>query len=557
MDKMLKQMIFDEDANVSQAIECCLSGSKKVAFCIDKKGKLLGLLTEGDLLRLFQSGANLTDTAVKYINRNPVKISDETDITVAKKMLGKKIQVIPRVNAGGQLVGYVDMSSYEYGFINIKQKNVMVLGLGYVGLTLGLVMADSGYQVRGWDINSKLMDKLRRKEPPFYENGLQDYLDENIGKNFKLMDSPEGKIADIFIITVGTPINLETKEPKMEMMKNAARTVGKMLSKDNIVILRSTVMVGTTRNVVIPELEKESGLKAGVDFFVAFCFERTAEGRALKELKVLPQVIGGLDEKSCEIASRLFNEYTPTIIKVESLETAELCKLMDNCYRDVRFAFANQLAQVAEKLGINIHKAIDAVNLNYERNSIPKPSPGVGGPCLTKDPYILNKVFKSCGMEADLLLSARSINESYPRDIAERVDKMLRRAGKNLENSRVFIVGFAFKGEPETSDLRDSTTLWFLDKIKTYTSDIVGYDPVIDPAEISALGVRPVGVDEGFKNADAVFIMNNHRSYLHWNIEKHLFSMNKPAVFYDSWYMFSERNMAQYTDIMYTSVGIG
>ncbi|OGV38831.1 MAG: hypothetical protein A2X48_18300 [Lentisphaerae bacterium GWF2_49_21] len=449
------------------------------------------------------------------------------------------------------------MTSYEYGFITIKNKTVMILGLGYVGLTLGLVMADSGYAVKGFDVNKGLMAKLKRKEPPFYENGLQDLLDDHIDKRFKLVDSPEGNAAEVFIITVGTPIDKETKEPKMDMIRGAAKTVGKMLSKDNIVILRSTVMIGTTRNVVIPELEKASGMKAGKDFFVAFCFERTAEGRALKELRVLPQIIGGYDEKSCEIASRLFNEYTPTIIKVDSVETAELCKLMDNCYRDVRFAFANQLATLAEKIGLNIHKAIDAVNLNYQRNSIPKPSPGVGGPCLTKDPYILNKVFRLCGMDADLLLSARKINETSVKVIPSRCDKILRGSGKTLKGARVFVVGFAFKGEPETSDLRDSTTLWFLESLRKYTKDISGYDPVVTSAEIKNLGIKAVGIEDGFRNADAVFIMNNHRSYLHWNIEKLVVKMNKPAIFFDSWYVFAERNMAQYKDIIYTSIGIG
>jgi len=557
MDNILKKMIFKEDASVEDAVECCLSGSKKVAFCVNNKGELLGLLTEGDLLRILKSGASLKDKVVKFINRNPITVSEDLSITEAKKMLGNRIQIIPRIDKSGRLTGYIDMASYEYGFINIKNKTIMILGLGYVGLTLGLVMADSGYYVKGFDINKKLMKKLEDKESPFFENGLQDLIDEHIGNRFKLINSPTNNIADVFIITVGTPIDRHTKEPKMDMIRAAANTVGRILSKDNIVILRSTVMVGTTRDIVIPELEKTSGMKVGKDFFVAFCFERTAEGRALQELRMLPQIIGGYDEKSCEIASRLFNEYTPTIIKVDSLEVAELCKLMENCYRDVRFAFANQIAMLAEKIGINIHKAIEAVNLNYQRNSIPKPSPGVGGPCLTKDPYILNKVFERNGMKADLLLAARSINESIVEAIPLRCDNMLKIAGKTLINANVFIIGFAFKGEPETSDLRDSTSLWFLDSLKKYTKNIKGYDPVVPSDHIAALGVKIADVEDGFKDADAVFIMNNHRSYLRWNIDKLISKMNKPALFFDSWHVFSKRNMSQYKDIIYSSVGLG
>ncbi|RPI76156.1 MAG: nucleotide sugar dehydrogenase [Desulfobacteraceae bacterium] len=556
MDQTLKRMVFKEDDQLKIAIDCCLAGAKKVGFCVNDTGCLVGILTEGDILRVIREGASLNACAGDFINRKPVSISERVSIPEAKRMMGKKIQILPRVDTENRLIGYVDMSSYEYGFIDIKNRAVLILGLGYVGLTLGLVLADNGFLVNGWDTNKALMEKLKKKKSPFFEAGLQDFIDRHIGRNFRLVEDLQRSRSDICVITVGTPVDPVTKEPLLHSIRNAVQSVGSVLAKDNLVVLRSTIMVGTTRNLVIPELEKASGLKAGKDFFVAFCPERTAEGRALKELKYLPQIIGGLEEKSSELASRFFNTYTPTTVSVESLEAAELCKLIDNSFRDVRFAFANQVAEIGEGLGINIHRVIEAVNLNYSRNDIPKPSPGVGGPCLIKDPYILRKLFRNGGLEAPLIEAARKVNEAGPERVVRTAADLLKKAGKDLRDSKAFIVGFAFKGEPETSDLRDSTTLWLLKELKKYTKNIAGYDPVAFPEEMDALGIQVVGVEDGFRDADVVFIMNNHQSYLRWDIESHIALMRKPALIYDCWRLFSNRQIIALPDVIYAGIGV-
>ncbi|MBF0300617.1 MAG: nucleotide sugar dehydrogenase [Oligoflexia bacterium] len=558
MTKQLKKMIVNENATIMDALDCCLSGAKKVCFCVDNKGKFLGLMTEGDFLRFFRNNGNIHDKVIEYINRDPVLAYESIPVQESKKLLNRVVQILPQLNSQGELVGYIDTSSNEYGFINIKNKSVTVLGLGYVGLTMGLVMADVSFQVKGVDINKKLIDRLKNKQATFYENGINDYINKYIGKRFNIYDRIEDAVSDIYIITVGTPVDSVSKEPKLASIIDVARTIGKVLTKDNLVILRSTVVVGTTRNIVIPELEKASNLKAGQDFYVAFCPERTAEGRALRELRELPQIVGGYDEKSLEMATRLFNEYTPTVVRTSNLETAEFCKLVDNCYRDVQFAFANQIAEVTEKIGINVHDVISAVNLNYDRNRISKPSPGVAGPCLVKDPYLLNSIFKQYGLSADLMLSARKINEHSAINIVYKADGYLKKVNKTIKNARVFIVGFAFKGEPETSDLRDSTTLFFLQELKKYTSNIIGYDPVAFEAELEGLDIEvTTDVERGFKDADVVFVMNNHRSYQHWEIDKYIKTMNRPGLIYDGWYLFAKRN--QYlieNNILYASVGV-
>lgn len=557
MDLNLSKMIFAPNATLGQATDRILAGARKVGFCVDAQSHLCGILTQGDVLRAFRAGASPDEPVGKYLNPDPVTVADDLSVGEAKKLIGRRIQLIPRVDAQGRLTGLVDLASTDLGFVNIKNKSVLVLGLGYVGLTLAVTLAETGFSVNGLDINAGLLAKLGRKEPPFFEAGLDELLARHVGSRLQLVPDAAERASDIFIITVGTPVDTITKRPNLDYIRTAASTVGRNLSRENLVILRSTVMVGATRDVVIPELERVSGLTAGRDFFVAYCPERTAEGRALKELPRLPQIVGGLDEKSVEMASRLFNEYTPSIIRVDGLEAAELCKLMDNVYRDVKFAFANQVAELAERMGLNIHALIEAVNHNYGRNDIPLPSPGVGGPCLTKDPYILRNVFERHGMQAPLVAAARVINERAPEAILARAQSVLSAQGKDLANARVLVVGFAFKGEPETSDMRDSTTLWFLDVLRRKCGDIRGYDPVVPPAEIADLGVSAVGLEEGFAGADAVFVMNNHRSYLSWDLPKLLGLMNRPALFYDAWHLFSKTKILARPGMLYGAVGVG
>ena len=259
---------------------------------------------------------------------------------------------------------------------------------------MALVLAENGYFVYGYDIDKELRKKINNKKMPFYEKGMQDLLDAQVGKNLKIVENIKDFEADIFIITVGTPFDFKRRKPNISYFKKSIELISKNVKVNDLIILRSTVPIGTSRKIAKPILEKNSNLKVGENLFLAFCPERTAEGKAIEELKNLPQIIGGYCQRSTEFASRFFNEYTHTIIDVNDLESSEMCKLLDNTYRDTVFAYSNQMAMLSEKLGLNLSKLVDKVNIGYERNKIPKPSPGVGGPCLTKDPYILNYNFQ-------------------------------------------------------------------------------------------------------------------------------------------------------------------
>lgn len=430
---------------------------------------------------------------------------------------------------------------------------VCVVGLGYVGLTLALVLADCGIKVIGIDSNKEIVTKLRSGKPTISEKDVGSLLSKHKEENFIVSSEIDETDFEVFVISVGTPLN-EQNSPILDYLINSCDEIGKRLKTNQLVIVRSTVPVGATRNVIIPILEEKSGLKAGSDFEVVFAPERTAEGVAISELRSNPQIIGGLSEKSIKQAEKLFEKMTKTIIPLSSLEAAEMIKLIDNSYRDVRFAYANEIALICETLKLDARECIRKANFGYSRNSIPEPSPGVGGPCLSKDPHILVHVSKQFGFEPNLIMHSRWLNEFVPSHLASKIDKKITAAGKNKKNLKILIIGFAFKGEPETDDTRNSSTIILLKELKKQYSMIYGYDPVVKMEEIERLGAIPTTIKEGFHNADCVIIMNNHKSYTKLDMKNLIKSTSKPLIFVDCWSMFKE--IQKEGGIVYTGIGV-
>ena len=440
---------------------------------------------------------------------------------------------------------------------NIIDETICVLGLGYVGLTLSSVLADVGYKVFGIDRDEKLVTDLKLFRPHFHEKGLTELLisiskKSNFPEYFtKLKDST----ASVYIITVGTPIQRPSLKPNLDYVRNATLEVGKVLKRGDMVILRSTVPVGTTRNLSLPVLEELSGLIAGEDFDLAFCPERTVEGKALKELRELPQIVGGINDKSTERVSRLFRKSTQTIINVGKIESAEMLKIMDNTFRDVMFAYSNQMALLCQSLGLDMVPLVRAANQGYNRNNIPVPSPGVGGACLSKDPYILASVCEEAGVDNSLFLLGRNINESMNVNSCNRIITELGKYGKKLKGAKVFVLGFAFKGKPETSDMRDSPTLDLIKILQKEKSIIYGHDPLVDKGEIANLGVKWESIENGFKDADVAIIMINHFMYEEMDLISLTNIMKKPAVLFDGWHLSNKEKALEASDIKYLCVG--
>lgn len=429
---------------------------------------------------------------------------------------------------------------------------ICVIGLGYVGLTLAITLADCGIIVYGVDSKKETISSLKNGKSTISEKSVDLLLQKHLDTNLHVSENIPDIDFNAYMICVGTPLN-STNLPILDHIISASEETGKRLKKGQIVILRSTIPVGTTRKIIIPILEKKSNLKSGVDFDVIFAPERTAEGVALLELKTNPQIIGSLTHEGIEKATQIFKLMTQTIIPVSSIETAEMMKLIDNTYRDVRFAYANEIAIICEILKLDAKECIEKANFQYPRNNIPMPSPGVGGPCLSKDPYILAHVANQYGYNPEVISHSRWVNEYIPSFLAKKIVRKIETMNKK-ENLKIFIIGFAFKGNPETGDIRNSPTLILVEEMKKHFTNIVGYDPVVFASDIENIGIKVTTVQEGFKDADCVIIMNNHKSYQSLNVKELLRSSSKPCVFVDCWSMF--RDIIKEYNVIYTGVGI-
>lgn len=519
-----------------------------IILVVGKDGKLTGVATDGDIRRALSRGISLESPIVRIMNKDPfviegAKSNTEILALVADKNRKEqwrdnrlnKIIVVDKNRRVVDLISFYDLWQRS----NTRFKQIGVVGLGYVGLTLALTLADVGFQVRGFDINKKVCADLAKGKPTFFEEGIRQILKDNLNKNFKVIDNFSGNDnCDIYFVAVGTPLS-SSKTPNLAYLKDASVRIGRVLKGGDAVILRSTVPVRTTRDFVIPTLEKQSGLKAGKDFFVAFAPERTIEGKALRELRTLPQVIGGLDKSSADLAASIFNNLTHSVVLVDSLEEAEVVKLINNTYRDVHFAFANELSLACHQLGIDTHRVIEAANRGYERSNVPLPSPGVGGACLEKDPFILLHSVKS--KENSLVRHARMVSDKMVDFVADITVNFLKEHKPDLKSPKVLILGFAFKGRPVTSDTRGSTTIPLIQKLQKATKNIYGYDPAVKRSDITDLKVKYVSdLEKGFADADAVIVMNNNPAFEELNIRGLLAQANKPCFLFDTWGLYEK-----------------
>ena len=435
---------------------------------------------------------------------------------------------------------------------DIRFKRIGVVGLGYVGLTLSLTLADLGFEVLGSDIDPAIRRIISKAQAPFYEAGLDRLLKDHINQRFKIVLNFAGKNqCDVYFIAVGTPLNTKQR-PQLEHLEAAASALGNVIKQGDVVILRSTVPLGTTREVVVPILEKRSGLVAGEDFSVAFAPERTVEGKALEELRNLPQVIGGLNRASANQASSIFNLMTDTVFIVDTPEEAEMVKLINNTYRDVTFAFANEVALVCQKWGMDTNKVVNAANLGYPRSQIPKPSPGVGGYCLEKDPFIFIESGRSRGYEPRLAREARIINQQILKAVAEDTILFFRKTRN--KNPVICILGFAFKGDPPTSDMRGSPTLKLVQILrKRGLKRILGYDPQVDSKDLRVLKVEPVlDLKKVLPRADAIIVMTNHPYFKGLDMRSLLAApRTTPLFFYDTWALYSGDELKKVKGVVY------
>ncbi|MEE2821846.1 MAG: nucleotide sugar dehydrogenase [Acidobacteriota bacterium] len=438
---------------------------------------------------------------------------------------------------------------------NPVRGQIGIFGLGYVGVTLGVVLADHGFEVLGVEPREKTIDHLKNGHCDIHEKGLPELLKKHANKNFKFFKDSKNMRATTYIVAVGTPVG-PTKVPGLEYVKAVADSLGRILEPGNLIVLRSTVPVGTTRNFFIPLVEESSHLEVGKDFSVVFAPERTIEGSAITEITEIPQVIGGYDTESVQKAERIFRVISPQIVGVSSLEAAELVKLFNNTYRDVIFGFANEAALICDGFNVDPVEAIAAANEGYKRGDIPYPSPGVGGYCLTKDPHILLHCTRDLRYHPDIVFHARKVNDMMPVHVAEKVTHFLKGKKKALQKSKVFVLGMAFKGHPETTDIRFSPSVVVANCLQEKGINLSAHDPVVSEESIRLAGMQPINdLLDGFKNADCVIVMTNHMDYRKKRILRFLTRMNHPALFYDPWQLHDSKEVLAVTGVDYSNLG--
>ena len=420
------------------------------------------------------------------------------------------------------------------------KKNTLILGMGYVGLTLGTVMAENDHNVYGLDINKLIIDTINNGKAHFYEKGIDNKINSSINKTLFVTDSINN-FKDInfssIIITVGTPLTSDQK-PNYEYLKTALNTIKKVYNGNQLIVLRSTVSVGTTKNIVIPILSDYLNIDDS-DILISFCPERTVEGNALKELKELPQIISGNNSLSIKKARELFKTFNENIVEAQSLEAAEIIKLFNNTYRDINFAIGNIFNEISQKFGIDGYEVIEKANFNYNRSSIALPGL-VGGPCLEKDPYILTNPL-DFNIEKNFVIGARNYNESIEDKVCQWVEK-----NYSLD-SKILLSGLAFKGRPETSDLRGSPSLSIAKKLKVKGYNLILHDFCVNDKDLALEKLGDVINDLSYKNKDfeCILVLTNHIKYQSLEIDSLFQSKDSNTKVFDLW-----NNFKKYEGIM-------
>jgi UDP-N-acetyl-D-mannosaminuronic acid dehydrogenase len=433
-----------------------------------------------------------------------------------------------------------------------SDRMVCVIGLGYVGLTLAVTMAEAGFDVLGIEVRPDVVEALKRGEPHFHEPNMPEVLDRVMksGRLRIFQEVPADLDPNVYIITVGTPLD-DQGRARLDMVKNAAEQVARHHKPGAMIIMRSTVKLGVTREIVVPILSA-----TGKPYGLAFCPERTVEGQALQELRYLPQIVGGESWETTVRAAQLFQFITPTVVRVSSLEAAEMIKLIDNVQRDVAFGFSNEVARICDFAGVSAAEVINAGKLGYPRTNLFMPGP-VGGPCLSKDPYIMLEGLGERGIDAEITRAARTGNERQLREVAQYLLRVAQQNGFP-DNPVITLMGLAFKGRPATDDLRGTTALPVYEEMKRLfpTARFRGFDAVVSAGDLAKLGLEPcANLEQAFEGTHLAVILNNHPVFAGMPVNALAHKLARPGFIYDLWNCFDAKSLMLPAGTGYGSLG--
>ncbi len=392
-----------------------------------------------------------------------------------------------------------------YERIIAKEEKISLVGLGYVGMPIAVAFAKKA-DVIGYDLNAKKIELYKSGIDPTLEVG-----DDAIKATTVEFTSDETKLreAKFHIVAVPTPVN-DDHTPDLTPVEGASRILGRNLTKGSIVVFESTVYPGVTEDVCVPILEKESGLKCGVDFKIGYSPERINPGDKVHRLETIVKIVSGMDEETLDVVAKVYELVVEAgVHRAESIKVAEAAKVIENSQRDINIAFMNELSIIFNKMGIDTKAVLEAAGTKW---NFLKFFPGlVGGHCIGVDPYYLTYKAEQLGYHSQVILAGRRINDDMGKYVAENVVKKLIAAGKNVKDAKVAILGFTFK--ENCPDTRNTRVIDIVNELKEYGIGPVIADPVADTEE----GRNHYGLEfadiSAVKDMDAVILAVAHKEF--------------------------------------------
>ena len=379
------------------------------------------------------------------------------------------------------------------------KKSICIIGLGYIGLPTAVMFSNHGHIVHGVDVNASVVEQIQNKRLHIEENGLQERLNKAIDSDMLTVSTIPVE-ADVFIIAVPSPIKAD-KTANLEYIRSAAQAITPFVQKGNLVVLESTVPPRTVQDVIIPELVK-TGLEIGTDIYVSHSPERVIPGRVFEELVTNDRIIGGVNEQSAQMTSELYRSFVNGQMHETDDVTAELVKVMENTYRDVNIAFANELAKIAQTIDVNVWEAIRLANF-HPRVNIHQPGPGVGGHCIAVDPWFLVELNPEL---AKIIHTARQTNDGMPAYTAQLTADILQAQG--ITQPKVAALGLAFKGNID--DMRESPSVDVVEQLKRNDLQVTAYDPHITTNHID---VQTQSLEEALTDVAAIVVLTSHDEF--------------------------------------------
>ncbi|PAB59572.1 nucleotide sugar dehydrogenase [Anaeromicrobium sediminis] len=390
---------------------------------------------------------------------------------------------------------------------------ICVIGLGYIGLPTCAVLALSGYQVVGVDINKEVIKTINRGEIHIGEPNLNQIIKDMVSKK-RIIAKMNPEKADAFMIDVPTPLR-EDKTCDLSYVISAVNSIIPYLNKGNLVIIESTIPPNTTEEVIRPIIEK-AGFNVGIDVYLAHCPERVLPTKIMEEIIFNNRIIGGYTSTCAEKAEEIYINFVKGKILKTDIKTAEMSKVVENVFRDVNIALSNELAKICDRLNVDVHKVIELAN-NHPRVNVHHPGPGVGGHCIAVDPHF---IIKKCPDLAKIISLARDINNSMPSYVVSKVNQLL----DGIKSPKIAVWGITYKGNID--DVRESPALDIINLLKENHYIVTIYDPYVNNKNIEILSIN-----DSVKDADMILILTDHDIFRELNYYKFIKNMRTPIVF--------------------------